>query len=146
MPHLNFSTRGLSSYPLPLTALLNSYTNSSIVLLPCSSLFNSATFTPFSSHPPNSFLIFANNSPTVSCSSEPFSKSFNVFSFYISANPPYTYDNIHWICSCTAALLIFIHKYNLHTITNSKTFAEVLLNMCSLATSMLVPSPPTPTS
>ena len=38
---LNSSTNGLSSYPLPLAARLNSCTNSSIVLPPCSSFLSS---------------------------------------------------------------------------------------------------------
>ena len=39
---LNSSIKSLLSYPLPLAILLNSYINSSIVLLSCFSLFNSA--------------------------------------------------------------------------------------------------------
>ena len=42
--HLNFSTNCLPSYLLPFTTFLNSYTNSSIILLLYSTFFNSITF------------------------------------------------------------------------------------------------------
>ena len=92
---LNSSINSLPLYPLPLAALLNSWINSSIVLPSCSNLFNSATFTDFSSPPPNSFLIAAKNSSTNSYSSSPSFKSSSTFSFQISADPSCIYDSTH---------------------------------------------------
>ena len=109
---LNSSTNSLPLYLLPLAALLNSWTNSSIVLPLCSNIFNSATFTVSSSPLPNSFLRSAKNSLVVSYSSTPPSKSSSVFSFYISANLPCIYDKIHCIYSSTVTPFIFIIIYN----------------------------------
>ena len=131
---LNSSTNSLPSYPLPLAALLNSCTNFSIVLPSYSNLLNSATFTDSSSPPPNSFLIPAKNSSTVSYSNSPPSKSSNTFSFYMSATPPCTYNNIHWICFSTGAPLILICIYSLHTVINLATLPELPSNSYSLIT------------
>ena len=145
---LNSSTNGLFSYSLPLAVLLNSYTNSSIILPSCSSLFNSATFTDSLFPPLNFFPSSVKNSPTISYSSNLPSKSSNVFSFYTSTNPPCIYNSIHWICSSTATPFIFILMYNLHTITKPETFDRAPSNTCGLATSVLVttsspaPAPP----
>ena len=95
IPPLNSSTSSLLSYSLPLSALLNFCTNFSMVLFPCSNLFNSATFTDSSSPSPNFFLILAKNSPTISYSSNPPFKSSNVFSFHTFADPLYIYDNTY---------------------------------------------------
>ena len=65
IPLLNFSTNGLLLYSLPLTALLNSYTNSSIVFSFYFNLLNSATFIDSLFSSSNSFLIFIKNSPTI---------------------------------------------------------------------------------
>ena len=81
IPLLNSSTSSLPSYPLSFAALLNSYTNSFIVFPSYSNLLNSATLTNSSSPPPNSFLISAKNSPTVSYSNSSTFKSSNIFSF-----------------------------------------------------------------
>lgn len=91
---LNSSTKGLSSYLLSLTALLNSYINSSI-------------------------FISAKNSSAVSYSNTSISKSSKIFSFQTSADLSYIYDNIHCICSSTTSPIIFILIYSLHTIMNS---------------------------
>ena len=112
---LNFFIRNLFSYLLSLTACLNSCTNSSIILLPYSNFFNSATFTDFSFLSLNFFLISTKNSSIVSYSNNPSSKSSNVFFFYTSADSPYIY-----------------------TITNSKIFNKVPSNTCSLVISVLV--------
>ena len=78
---LNSSISGHSSYLLLLTTFSKSCTNSSIVLPPCSILFNSATFADSSSPPPNYFLIFNKNSPTDLYPMSPASKSSIIFSF-----------------------------------------------------------------
>ena len=57
IPLLNSSINSLLSYSLPQATLLNSYTNSSIILPPCFNFFNSTTFTNSLSPPPNSFFI-----------------------------------------------------------------------------------------
>ena len=59
---LNFSTNGFISYSLPFTILLNSYTNSSIILLSCSIFFNSTTFIILLSPLLNFFFKSAKNS------------------------------------------------------------------------------------
>lgn len=56
IPCLNSLINNLSSSLLPLVTLLNSYINLSIILLFCSILFNSATFTVLLSSPSNFFL------------------------------------------------------------------------------------------
>jgi len=61
---LNSLINGLSLYLLSLTALLNSYTNSSIVFDSCSIFFSSATFIDLLSSLPNSFLSLARKSLT----------------------------------------------------------------------------------
>ena len=147
---LNSSTSSLPSYSLLLAALLNSYTNSSIVLPPCSNLLNSATFTDSLSPPPNTFLISAKNSSTISYSNSHPSRSSNTFPFHMSATLSYTYDNIHWICSSTSASLILIYMYSLHTVINPATLLKLPSNSCGLATltcmlgceSVAVPSAP----
>ena len=145
IPLLNSSTNDLLSYSLPLAALLNSYTNSSIVFPPYSSLFNSIIFTDSLSPSLNSFLISAKNSPTISYSSNPSSKSSNIFSFYTSADSSYIYERIYCICSSTTTSLIFILIYNLHAIMKPKTCDKVLSNTCGFATSMLI-TPVTPST
>ena len=134
MPLLNSFTKGLSLYLLPLVALLNSCTNSSIILLPCSNLFNSATLTIFSSFSLNYFLISAKNFPTILYSNSPSSKSFSVFSFYTFANSLCTYNKIYCIYFSTIISLILILIYNLYAMINLNIFLELLLNSCSLAT------------
>ena len=143
MPLLNSSTKGLSSYLLSLAALLNSWTNSSIVLLPYFNSLNSAISLSSLS---NSFLISIKNSPAISYSNNPFSKSSDIFSFYTSADPPYIYDNTHWIYSFTVTPLIFILMYNLHAVTKSETLDEVSSNTYGLITSMFAPYAPFPLS
>ena len=81
IPHLNSFTNGLPLYLLSLAALLKSWTNSFIVLLSYSNLLNFATFTSSLSPSPNSFLISAKNSPAISYSNNPASKSSSVFFF-----------------------------------------------------------------
>ena len=139
IPLLNFSTKDLSSYPLPLTALLNSYTNSSIILFPYFTFFNLATFIISSSPLPNSFFKFAKDSSTIAYSNISASNSSKMFSFQISADPPHTYDNTHWICSSIVNFLILILIYNLHTIKNPETFPASLLNIYGFVTSMFDP-------
>ena len=134
---LNSFTNSLLLYLLSLTALLNSYINSSIIFSPYSNLFSSAIFTAFLSPPPNFFLMFAKNFPTISYSSNPPSRSFSIFSFQMLANPLCIYNNIHCICSSTATPLIFIFNYNLHTVMKPEIFSGILSNTCSLATSIL---------
>ena len=92
---LNSSINSLSLYLLLLATLQNSYTNSSIVLPPCSNFFNSTTFTNSLSPPPNSLFIVVKNSPTNSYSNDPSSRSSNIFSFQMSADSPYIYNSIH---------------------------------------------------
>ena len=95
IPCLNSSINGLLSYLLSLAALLNSYMNSSIIFPSYSSLFNSAIFDLSLSSPPNSFLIFAKNSPAVLYSNNLASKSSSIFFFQTSANLSCTYDSTH---------------------------------------------------
>ena len=93
IPCLNSSTDSLHLYPLSFTALLNFCTNFSIILLSYSAFFNFATFIVLSSPLLNSFF-----------------KSSKIFTFQISARPPYTYNSIYWICFfiVTFFILIFI--------------------------------------
>ena len=65
IPFLNSSTNILSLYWLFLAILLNSYTNSSIILLSCSTFFNSTTFIILSSLLPNSLFRSIKNSSTI---------------------------------------------------------------------------------
>ena len=81
IPYLNSSTNGLLSCPLILAIFLNSYTYSSIILSPFLICFNSATFLDSSFPSPNLFYISSNNSPTVSNSHNPASKSSIIFYF-----------------------------------------------------------------
>ena len=94
IPCLNSSTNTLSSKLLPLTAFLNSCTNSSIMILPYSTkpLTNSIFKSAKKSHT-DTYLIF------------PLSRSFITFFFQISLC---IYDNTHCACSFTNTLLIFI--------------------------------------
>ena len=55
---LNSSTSSFPSYPLSLATLLNFYTNSSIILFPYSTFFNSTIFIISLSPPPNSFQVY----------------------------------------------------------------------------------------
>ena len=130
---LNSSTNSLLLYLLPHAAFLNSYMNFFIVFPPCSSFFNSATFTDFSSFS-NSFLIFARNFSIFSYSNNPLFKSFSMFSFQTSANPSCIYDSIYYICSSTGISLILICTYSLYAVINPATFPELPSNFCSLAT------------
>ena len=129
---LNSLTKGLLLYLLFLAALLNSWTNSSIVFPSYSNLLSSAILTVSSSLLLNSFLISAKNSPTVSYSSKPPSKSSNIFSFYTFADVPCIYDSIYYICFSTTTPLIFILLYSLQAIMKPDIFLELLLNICSL--------------
>ena len=121
---LNSSTNTLSSKLLPLTAVLNSYTNSSIILLSYSTnpLLNSI-FKSAKKSLTNTYLIF------------PLSRSSITFFFQISTNSPCIYDNTHCICSSTNVPLIFIWICGLQAIRNPDTLPISLLNICSLATS-----------
>ena len=92
---LEFFNKGAPSYLLPLAILLNSCTNSSIVLPLCSNFLNSATFTTSLSSPPNSLFTPTKNSPADLYSTSSVSKSSSIFSFYTSADPFYTYERIH---------------------------------------------------
>ena len=139
IPLLNSSTSSHSSYPLPLAALLNSWTNSSIVLFSCSNFLSFATFTASSSPPPNSFFRLMKNSFTDSYSTFSDSNSSIIFSFYISTDPPCIYESTHYTCSSTVTSLIFILKYNLHAVTNSPILPTSPLKMAGLATSMWDP-------
>ena len=141
IPLLNSSTKDLSSYLLPFATLLNSYTNSSIIFPSYSSLFNSATFTPSLFSPSNSFLMSTKNFSAILYFSNLSSKSSKIFSFQISTNLSYTYDNICYICSSSTTPLIFIFIYNLHTVIKSEIFLRVLLNTCGLVTSVLASCP-----
>ena len=133
---LNFSIRGLPLYLLSLAALQNSCMYSSIVFSLCSILLNSTAFTTSSSLSLNYFLISVKNSPTVSYSNIPSSRSSNTFSFQTSTDPPCIYNKIHWICSSSGTSLIFILKYNLHTMINPLIFSTSLLRIDGLATSI----------
>ena len=127
MLHLNSSINSHPSYLLSLTAYLNSWTNSSIIVPSCSSSSSPLLNSCFNS---------VRNSSAVSYFRFPPSKSFKMFSFDISANPPYTYNSIYWTCSSTTSLLILILMYNLHVVMNPETFLELLSNTCSFATSV----------
>ena len=139
MSLLNSSIKDLLLYPLLFVTLLNSYTNFFIIFSPCSNLLNSTTLTVFSSLPPNSFIISAKNFPTISYFNSPTSKSSNIFSFHTFTNLSCIYNKIYWICPSTGSPLIFILIYNLHTIINSDTFSELLLNTCGLTIFALAP-------
>ena len=127
---LNSSTSALPLYPLPLTTLQNSCTNSSIVFPPCSILLSYAILTHSLFSPPDSFFNSNKNSPT--------SKSSNKFFFHISGDSLCTYKNTYQICSSTDASLICILKYNLHVMINPPTFPASLLNTGGLATSIFL--------
>ena len=134
IPLLNSSINDLPSYSLSLTALLNSYTNFSIVLLSCFTFFNSATFIISSSPPLNSFFKSDKNSPTIAQLKLLLSRSSIIFSFYTFTDHSCTYDNTHCICSSTTASLILVLIYSLYAIKNPETFSAFPLNVCSLAT------------
>ena len=68
MPHLNSSINSLSSYSLPFITLLNFYTNSFIILLPCSTFFGSATLIVLLSPLPNSCFKSVKNFPLLQIS------------------------------------------------------------------------------
>ena len=142
---LNSLISGHLLYLLSLTTLLKSCMNFSIFLPLCSILFNSATFIDFLSPPLNSFLISVKNSPTDSNSNSPASNSSNIFSFQISANPPWTCNNIYWICSSTITPANLFFIYNLYLIINPKTFNKILSNSCSFVTFILAVTAPAPT-
>ena len=57
-----------------------------------------------------------------------------IFSFHMSADPSYTYNSTHYICSSTTIFLILILIYNLYAIKNFETFSDFPLNICGLAT------------
>ena len=133
IPLLNSSTNSLFLYLLPLATLLNSCMNFFIVFPPYSSLFNSTTFTDFSSFS-NSFLIFARNSSIFSCSNNPLFKSSSMFFFQTSTNPSCIYDSTYYICSSTGISLILICTYSLYAVINPATFPELPSNSCGLAT------------
>ena len=139
IPLLNSSIKSYPLYPLSLVAFLNFYTNFSIIFPPCSTLFNSANLTVFSSPPLNFFFIFAKNFLVILYSNNLASKSSNIFSFHTSTDFPYIYDKIHCICSSITSPLILILMYNLHAVINPETFSELSSNTCGLATSLLDP-------
>ena len=139
MPHLNSSINSLSSYSLPLITLLNFYTNSFIILLPCSTFFGSATLIVSLSPLPNYCFKSVKKFPTVANINFSLSKSSITFYFHISANSPCAYDNTHYTYSFTATSFIFILIFNMHTIKNSGTLFAVLLNICGLATFIFDP-------
>ena len=85
---------------------------------------------------PNFFLSSVKNPPAISYFKILASKSSNMFFLQISTETLYTYDNIHWIYPSTVTFFILILKYNLHAITNSKTFPGALSNTCGLVTSV----------
>ena len=63
----------------------------------------------------------------------------------MSADPPWTYDNIHWICSSTDDSLNLILTYNLHAPMNLETFDSIPSKVCDFATSVATNTPlPTP--
>ena len=111
-PLLNFSTKTLPLYPLPLAALLNSCTYSSTVLFPCSSGLSSSTFRLSLLNSPNFCQIFMNNSSTVFTSNVPFVISSRILSFQISAILPCTYNNTQLILllSPTCVILICMNR------------------------------------
>ena len=136
IPLLNSSTNALLLYLLFLIVLLNFYTNSFIVFLYCSTLLSLATLTTSLSLLSNFFLnpnknFFNNSNFTFSVS-----KFSRIFFFYISADPLSIYNSIYCICFSIAALLIFILKYNLHTIINFPIFFASPINT-GLATFIL---------
>ena len=104
-----------------------------IIFPPCSSLFNSTTFTDFSSFS-NSFLMFARNSSIFSYSNNSLFKSSSMFSFQTSANPSCIYDSTYYICSSTSISLILICIYSLYAVINPATFPELPSNSCGLTT------------
>ena len=136
---LNFSTKFCLSYSFPLTALLSSYTNSSIILFLCSTLFNSVIFVDLLSLLPNSFFSFTKNSFTIGNPKSPLSKFSKIFSFQISTNSPYTYISIYWIYSFTNIFLIFILIYSLYAVTKLAILLTSLSNISSFATSIFNP-------
>ena len=101
--------------------------------------FNSATFIVLLSLLSNSCLKSARNSPTITNIKLPVSRSFITSSFYISTDPPYTYDSTYYTYSSTNISLIFILMYSLHAVKKPKIFPASLLNIYSLATSMFDP-------
>ena len=133
MSLLNSSTNSIPSYLLSLATFLNSYTNSSIVLLPCSTFFNSTTFIILSSPLSNYCFKSIRNCPTIIYTKFPASKFSIMFSFQISTNPPYTYNNTYCTCFSTKLFLIFILISNLHSIRNLETFSTSPLNFGGLA-------------
>ena len=139
IPLLNSFTKGLLSYLLPLSALLNSCTNLFIVFSPCFSFLSSATFTDSPFPPPNSFFKLIKNFSTVLYSIFPIFNSSIMFSFHMFTDPPCTYERTYWTCSSTVTSLIFILKYNLYTITNPPTLPASPLKMAGLATSIWDP-------
>jgi len=60
----------------------------------------------------------------------------------MSADLPWTYDNIHWICFSTGASLNLILIYSLHTSMNLETFNGVPSKVCGFATSVAANVPP----
>ena len=133
---LNFSTNSLLSYLLSLAALLNSYTNSSIIFSSCFNFLSFAIFIDSSSSPPNSLFKLIKNSSTNLYSTFPDSNSSIIFSFHTSADSPYIYERTYYTYSSTIAPLNFILKNNLHAVINPPTFPTSLLKMASLATSI----------
>ena len=144
IPLLNSSTNSFPSYLLPLTTLLNSWTNSSIIFPSCSNFFNSATFTDSFSPPLNSFLMATKNFSTDSYSSTPSFRSSKTFFFQIFANPPYTNNNTHCTCSFTITPVILALIYSLQAVTNPDTFPTSPLNTSGLAIFLCDPSPHLP--
>ena len=109
-------------------------------------LFLFISLTDSSSPLSNSFFNSNKNSSASPNSNSLNSKSSNKFSFQTLANPLYTYNSTHWICSSTVAPLILILKYNLHTVINPPTLLASPLNIGGLTISILDPAPPPPTS
>ena len=95
IPCLKSSTNGFFLYSLTFTTLLNSYTNFSVVLFSYSTFFNSVTFIVLLSFLLNSYLKSARNSPTITNTKMPVSRSFITSSFYISTDPPYIYNGTY---------------------------------------------------
>jgi len=62
-----------------------------------------------------------------------------MFPFQISANSPYTYDNIYCTCSFIKLFLIFILIKSLHVVKKPKIFPISPLNVGGLATSIFDP-------
>ena len=105
-------------YYLVLTAHLNSCINSSIILLFCSTLFNSATFAD------------SNWTPSASISS-------NRFSFYTFLKSFCTYIDIYYTCSSTNFSLNLIFIYISQVITNLATCLASSLNKDGYSTSSI---------